>query len=83
MPLTLDERALHTLAKERISTGALPRAVGESIWAGPGTGRVCVLCNKPIGSEQIEYEIQQLGGPSFRFHIRCHAIWQLALSDGE
>jgi hypothetical protein len=80
MPLTQDEKALHTLARERIETGELPRDVGKSIWAGDGKGDTCVLCNRPVVAKQIEFEVEDPGGRSFRFHMRCHAIWQLALS---
>jgi hypothetical protein len=80
MPLTQDERALLRLAKELIGTGRLPHE-SRSICAGAGTGRVCALCNEPVVSEEIEYEIEEPGGRSFQFHMRCHAVWQLALSD--
>jgi hypothetical protein len=79
MPLTQGECALHTLAKKRIGTGELPREVERSIWAGPGSDSLCDLCNKPVGPPQIEYEIKDLGGRSFRFHISCHEIWRAAL----
>jgi hypothetical protein len=82
MPVAQDDRALHTLAKERIGTGELPREVERSILAGPGNESLCDLCNKPVDSPQIEYEVKDFRGRSFRFHIRCHEIWRSTLHNG-
>jgi len=29
----------------------------------------------------MEYELAGYGGETFHFHVRCHAIWQLAAND--
>ncbi len=78
VPLTGREKALFARAREYIATGVLPRAVPPSIGAGHGTGATCSLCNNPIKPAEIEYELRGHGRVTFRFHIRCHAIWQLA-----
>ena len=80
-PLTQDELALLRLAKELIGTGWLPHESTRALWAGAGTGRVCALCYEPVVSEEIEYQIVERGGRRFQFHMRCHDVWQLALSD--
>jgi hypothetical protein len=81
MPLTDLERALFARARERIVEGSLPRTVPESVWAGPGSCEACGLCESTIEPEQVEYELSGSDGVRFRFHMRCHAIWQLAASD--
>ena len=78
VPLTGREKALFARAREYVATGLLPRFVPTKIGAGHGTGAKCSLCNNPIEPAEIEYEVNQRGGLKFRFHIRCHAIWQLA-----
>ena len=80
MPLNPDERALHQLAITRIETGELPRAVPKNLWGGNGEGDPCALCGKRINQDELEYEVQDAADRVFHFHLRCHAIWQLAMS---
>jgi hypothetical protein len=80
MPLTDRERELFALARARIADESLPHTVPESVWAGPGSREVCSLCGLPIDPEQVEYDLSGYNG-GLRFHMRCHAIWQLAASD--
>jgi hypothetical protein len=81
MPLSDPEKALFTRAREYIAIGRLPSAVPKSLGAGRGTGATCSLCDLVIEPEQVEYEITEWGGMTFCFHLRCHAIWQLAVAD--
>lgn len=79
MPLSDREKALFTLAREHITSGRLPRTVPKSVGAGSGSRETCSLCGGTIEPEDVEYEF--IGGSNqvqFRFHMRCHAIWQLA-----
>ena len=83
MPLTENEEALFALARKLIANGTLPSAVpGGLAWAGCGTGETCSLCELTIKPEQIGYELTGNGGVTLHFHMRCHAIWQLAATDG-
>ena len=81
MPLTEEERALFALARERIIQGILPDTVPRSVWAGAGSRSKCSLCGETIEPEQVEYELKGSARAVFRFHVRCHAIWQLAATD--
>ena len=79
MPLTDREKALLALARECITEGSLPNTSPASLAAGSGSREKCSLCGGIIEPEDIEYEF--IGGSDqvqFRFHLRCHAIWQLA-----
>jgi hypothetical protein len=69
MPLTQLEAYLRLLARERIAKGG-----------GPGSGEFCALCDKPIGRDEVEYEIaaEFSGGVrAYRFHLVCQSVWQL------
>jgi hypothetical protein len=44
--------------------------------------RACdATCEETVQPEQIEYEFTVENEGTWWFHIRCHAIWQLAASD--
>jgi hypothetical protein len=79
MPLTELENTLRPIARERIAKGQLPRQEPSRMWGGPGNGKLCSLCDKPIEPYQIEYEIEhgESAVQTSRFHSACLSIWQL------
>ena len=81
MPLTNEEKSLFALAQEYVANGRLPRTAPRFIWAGRGTGATCKLCALTIEPRHVEYELTGSDGVMVCFHMRCHAIWQLAASD--
>jgi hypothetical protein len=84
MPLTQHELELKNTASERIRRRLLPAAASKTIWAGPGTGKACSLCDRAVDSTETEYELNghmDDGTKStFRFHLRCHELWQLEVA---
>ncbi len=76
MPLTPEEKALYALARERIAKRLLPDNVPASLWGGRGQGCRCCICDQLVSPEQIEYELT-----GYHMHLRCHAIWQLAVTN--
>jgi hypothetical protein len=84
MPFTQHELELRQLADQRITSNLLPDTVPLNVWAGRGSGEPCSLCDQPVPPGEIEYEIDNPAAGdarSYRFHMRCHAMWQLALSN--
>jgi hypothetical protein len=82
----LGETALRALARERIASGLLPAEPPARMWGGPGTGKLCSLCARPISREEIEYEVDaemQQGVRNFRFHLVCQSAWQLTTQSFE
>lgn len=80
MPITKLEAELRLRARERIAQGLLPCETPSKMWGGPGSGQPCALCDKPIKSNEMEYEIEAFlegRAQSLRFHVLCEAIWQL------
>ena len=84
MPLTQNELELKNTASERIRRRLLPAEAPQTIWAGPGTGKVCSLCDRAVDPTETEYELNAHmddGTEStIRFHLQCHALWQLEVA---
>ena len=84
MPLTQHELELKKVAVERITQRRLPAQVPKTIWAGQGSGERCSLCDRVIDKTETEFELDMPpAGPAaslVRFHLRCHALWQLELA---
>ena len=73
------EKDLRPIARERIAKGQMPREAPTRFWGGFGTGRPCALCDKPIQSDEIDYEVKPIEAAvqTLRFHRVCHYAWQL------
>jgi hypothetical protein len=81
-PLTVDEAALRERARQKLRSGVLPASAEARVWAGPGLGLPCAVCDQAIERDDLEYELEFALGPGtplqpYRFHRRCHAAWQL------
>lgn len=79
MPHPIDALELRRMADAKLQDGRLPSSPPEVVLAGPGSGSTCALCAQVITSEDVEYECEQSSG-QICLHVRCHAIWQLAVS---
>ena len=74
------ELCLQRTARDCLASGRLPRLHSQCIWGGYGRGDVCSLCAQPIRSNEVEFEVPEdaaAGALAFRFHITCHAAWQI------
>ena len=87
---------LQRAARECLATGRLPRMHSQCIWGGYGRGDVCSLCGEPIRSTEVEFEVPEpedsgrhgdhypvVAGTALKFHITCHAVWQLECADDD
>lgn len=77
---------LRPTASERIAKGQLPGEAPLRTWGSQGSGLLCALCDQPITSDDVEYEIEaQLDNAiaRFRFHRECESVWRGACSGGE
>jgi hypothetical protein len=73
----MDEPSLRREARVRIQQGVLPIEEPIRTWAGPGAGKPCSLCDRPIPKSETEFELEFRDAPDLRFHTMCHASWQL------
>jgi hypothetical protein len=66
------ETGLRESIRLRLTTGTLSRLDGRA-WAGPATGKGCIVCQATIDRPDIEYEIQD---PYHAYaHLTCFTIW--------
>jgi hypothetical protein len=73
----LRDTALRLRVRELLKDGRLPLMVSERIAGGYGSGHVCVACDQPITSIQIEYELDEYrDGKRLCFHLTCYLVWQ-------
>jgi len=67
------EEDVRGTVRERLASGDL-FPVPREVWAGHGSGHVCVVCGRPISSAEVENEI--VGPATVRAHVACYSIWQ-------
>ena len=78
-----NEAALRRVVRVGLESGKLPRRDPDQTWGGSGGGAPCAVCDQPITSEQVEYEVQFAhdaatpGLDKFHLHLRCFAVWEL------
>jgi hypothetical protein len=60
----------------------LPRREPDRTRCRSGVGAACIICEKPIAPDQVEYELQLAydgatpGLDKFHLHVQCFAAWQ-------
>lgn len=74
----LRDTALRLRIRQRIEDARLPVMVPERILAGYGSGHLCIACDQPIQSTEVEYDCQDYRtGRQLCFHLGCHVVWQM------
>jgi hypothetical protein len=77
-----DEDILRQRAREAILAGKLPQRRPERIWAGPGFGHRCTICDRPVARDDVEYELEfardrvDRGRANSRVHFSCLVAWE-------
>ena len=80
----MDEEALREKARTVIQNGKLRSRTPDRTWGSPGVGAPCTICELPVRSTEMEFEIQfardggtpQAGLDKYHVHIRCFAAWE-------
>lgn len=70
----MNEEPLREWIREKLREGTLPKTQSDRIWGGPGTGRLCAVCNQPIATNASEIEDHDETGRTMVFHARCHSL---------
>ncbi len=70
------EEPVRKQLQERLAAGRLALATGLSV-VRRGTGRLCSVCDHPIGRNENEHEVRSGGGDTYGVaHAGCHRIWR-------
>ncbi len=83
MPFPQHDLELKALVADRIRQKRLPAQPPRAVWAGPGSGQRCSLCDQAINELETEYELETpmpTVNSVVRLHLRCHTLWQLELA---
>jgi hypothetical protein len=78
----LDEAVLRAQARGVLWSRRLPRREPDRMRCCAGVGAACIICEKPIASDQVGYEVQFAydgatpGLDKFHLHVPCFAAWQ-------
>jgi len=64
---------LGVIVRERLASGWLFPAP-HKVWAGKGTGHICVVCGITIGPSEVEHEV--VGPTTVWSHLPCYSIWR-------
>ena len=64
----------------KLADGSLPAVSIQKVWAGPGSGRVCLACEQPISAQEIETEVEVGSAVVLLLHAECFRVWQDSLS---
>lgn len=54
--------------------------VSSKSWVGPGTGKVCIVCELPIERTDIEHEVDGPRG-AVAAHQLCYTVWHQMSED--
>jgi hypothetical protein len=73
--LQADRGDLTAIIRLKVATGVLPMEAPVKMFAGYGTGMVCVACDLSTTKADIEYEVDMADGRTFSFHQPCLALW--------
>jgi hypothetical protein len=78
----MDEQMVRAKVREVLQAGKLPNRRPDCTWGGPGIGAPCTVCDLPVTSDQLEFEVQFAhdgdtpGLDKYHVHVRCFAAWE-------
>lgn len=70
----MDDRFVVERLRALFSTGRIPRGRPRRIFGGPGTGRNCLACDRPVRPDESEVEVEFEGAGTLVFHPRCFQL---------
>jgi hypothetical protein len=64
--------------RQLLAEGELPKEPANQIIAGFGDGAVCRLCERPVGTSDVAYELTfgvEAGARKIVLHYACFILW--------
>ena len=58
---------LRVTIRLKVATGVLPKDAPVKMFAGYGTGKVCVACDLSTTKKDVEYDVDMANGRTFSF----------------
>jgi len=76
-----------TLVRQAVEEGRMPARLPElPVTRGPGSGRPCAICGKPLRASEDELEVRAQDAcynvEVFRVHAECEAEWRGEIASG-
>ena len=72
--MSSSEVSLAEQIRRRVDAGELPRDRPPKLWVTFGSGEPCAACDETLSPAQGMNEVEW-DETTYRFHIRCHALW--------
>jgi hypothetical protein len=54
----VDPTSIRARIRGLLDSRAIPCEEPETLWAGGGTGGLCLACSQPIATTDVEYEVE-------------------------
>jgi hypothetical protein len=76
------EARLREQARAVVKNSKLLARAPDQTWGGPGGGLECAVCQRPVTTNEMEFEIQfahdgdSPGIDKYHVHVRCFAAWE-------
>lgn len=82
----MSETSLREKVRLQLGDGTLPKDGPRRVYGGLGIGVRCNICDRPVGADENELQLQFIHGTDsltiviFHLHPRCYAAWELERS---
>ena len=66
-------------AREALRARTLPTRGADRMWGGRGEGAECSICNLPVQSDELEFELEYIladGLAKHHVHVHCFTAWE-------
>jgi hypothetical protein len=78
-----DETRLREQARAAVQNRKISARPADRTWGGPGVGAECVIREKPVTKDEMEFEIEFAHDgknpgvdPPLHLYVRCFAAWE-------
>jgi len=77
----MDQRPLDEPIRAEVVADRLPTVDATRVWAAPGQGGLCHVCQQLIQAAEAEYEVDLANAVTVRMHRECYIAWRSIAGD--